>query len=123
MQSPEQRQLREVRRFLPSIKKPRPHYPTHQQDVTTHHQPAIQPPVGEDNASHMRHIKVLQMEERKVSPDKNVISDLMKRTFHYGRQEIIEEPKMVQQLIKVYPSLKRSNQVCTHRAYIIHALF
>ena len=104
-------------------KKPRPHYPTHQQDVATHHQPAIEPPVGENNASHMRHLKMLQLEERKVSPDRNVISDLMKRTFHYRRLEIIEEPKMVQQLIKVHPSLKRCNQVCTYRVYIIHVLF
>ena len=98
----------------------RPHYPTHQRDVATHHQPAIEPPVGEDNASHMRHLKMLQLEERKVSPDRNVISDLMKRTFHYRRLEIIEEPKMVQQLTKVYPSLKRCNQVCMWRILFMY---
>ena len=47
---------------------------------------------GEDKSSHDRHIKLLLMEERKVSPDMNIVADLMKRTFAIRRAGIIEEP-------------------------------
>ena len=39
-------------------------------------------PAAEDEASHLKHVKKLQLEERKVSPDRNVVADLMNRTFH-----------------------------------------
>lgn len=54
-------------------KKPRAHYPQAQSVPAT-----LQPVAGEDKASHLRHVKMLQMEERKVSPDKNAITELMK---------------------------------------------
>ena len=52
---------------------------------------------------------MLQMEERKVSPDKNAITGLMKQIFFY-RSEIIEEPQLVKDVVKTYPSLKRYDQ-------------
>lgn len=88
----------------PVQKKPRAHYPS---QSMAH----LVIPLGEDEASHSRHIKMLQLEERKVSPDKNVVADLMKRTFHFRRSEILEQPQLVQELIKTYPSLKRCDQV------------
>ena len=66
---------------------------------------------GEDKNSHDRHVKLMQLEERKVSPDLNILADLMKRTFSIRRTEIIDEPQPVHQLLKAYPSLRRSNQV------------
>ena len=90
----------------PVKKKPRVHYPS---IVPTAH--AV-PPVGEDKASHTRHVKILQLEERKMAPDKNVVADLMIKTFHFRRCEILEEPQPVQELLKMYPSMKRYNQVC-----------
>lgn len=68
-------------------------------------------PLGEDRASFSRHLKLLQHEECKVSPDKSVISDLTRRTFPFRRQDIQEQPQPLEELLKTYPSLKRSDQV------------
>ena len=65
-------------------KKPREHYPLQPQNMST----AIQPPAGEDKASHVRHVKMLQIEERKVSPDKNIVTDLMKRSYNNWSKRI-----------------------------------
>lgn len=62
-------------------------------------------------ASHLRHIKVLQQEEKKLSPNKRIITDLMVRTYPLRRKEIMEDPQPIQQLFITYPSLKRSEQV------------
>ena len=69
-------------------------------------------PAGEDMASHRRHLKVLQLEEKKVTPNKHVVADLMARTYPFRRQEIMEHPQLLEQLLKTYPSLQRSEQVC-----------
>ena len=66
---------------------------------------------GEDKNSHDRHVKLLQMEEKKLSPDLNIVADLMKRTFSIRRAGILDEPQPVYQLLKVYPSLRRYDQV------------
>ena len=68
-------------------------------------------PPGEDNAVYLRHIRMLQHEERKVSPGKRVISDLTRRTYPFRRQEILERPQLIRNLLQTYPSLKRSEQV------------
>lgn len=68
-------------------------------------------PPGEDMASHLRHVKVLQQEEKKISPNKRIIFDLMARTYPYRRKEILEQPQPIRQLFKMYPPLKRSEQV------------
>jgi len=85
----------------PPVKK-KPHYPSQSMPAAA---------VGEDKASHSRHVKMLQSEERKVSPDKNVVADLMSRTFYFRRSEILEQPQLVQELLKTYPSMKRYDQV------------
>ena len=71
--------------------------------------PAIPP--GEDEASCARHIKLLQLEHQKPSPDKHVVATLMSRTFAFRRREIIEQPKPIPQILKTYPSLKKAEQV------------
>lgn len=71
-------------------------------------------PCGEDKASHLRHVKLLQQEERKLVPNKGVVSDLMGRTYPFRRQEIEDHPLPVEELLKTYPSLKRSEQVAIH---------
>ena len=84
--------------------------------------PAIPP--GEDEASCVRHIKLLQLEHQKPSPDKHVVLEhqkpspdkhvvatLMSRTFAFRRREIIEQPKPIPQILKTYPSLKKAEQV------------
>lgn len=68
-------------------------------------------PAGEDQASHRRHLKILQLEENKVTPNKRTVADLMARTYPFRRQEILEQPQLLEQLLKTYPSLKRPEQV------------
>ena len=66
---------------------------------------------SEDEASCARHAKFLQLEYQKVSPDKHAINSLMDRTYPFRRQEILECPKPIQQILKVYPPLKKIDQV------------
>ena len=77
-------------------------------------------PKGEDEASYLRHLKVLQQEEKKMSPNKQVIADLMTRTFPFRRKEILEEPSSMDQLLKKFPSLKRTEQVTNDLKSIIN---
>ena len=64
-------------------------------------------PPSEDEASCVRHTKFLQLEYQKVSTDKHTINTLMDRTYPFRRQEILECPKPIQQILKVYPPLKK----------------
>ena len=50
---------------------------------------------GEDKSWHDRHIKLLQLEERKVTPDMNIMADLIKGTFVIRIAGIFEEPQPV----------------------------
>ena len=89
------------------VKKPKlQHFPKYPEA------PAIPP--GEDEASCARHIKLLQLEHQKPSPDKHVVATLMSRTFAFRRREIIEQPKPIPQILKTYPSLKKAEQVCSY---------
>ena len=45
---------------------------------------------GEDEASHDRHVKMLKSECKKVNPSKMVYGELMKRTFAFRRQMVME---------------------------------
>ena len=94
---------------LPAKKKPalKPQYPSQ------YPSPEQCGPPTEDEASHLMHVKKLLLEERRVSPDKNTVGDLMRRTFHFRRCEILKQPQLVQELLKIYPSLKRCDQVRT----------
>ena len=86
------------------VKKPKlQHFPKYPEA------PAIPP--GKDEASCARHIKLLQLEHQKPSPDKHVVATLMSRTFAFRRHEIIEQPKPITQILKTYPSLKKAEQV------------
>lgn len=76
-------------------------------------------PLGEDVASHNRHVKVLQQEEKKMSPNKCIISDLMAKTYPFRRREILDEPQAIQQLLVTYPSLKRSEQVINSHDFAV----
>ena len=68
-------------------------------------------PPGEDSASCRTHLKMLQQEERKVFPDKKVISELMRRMYTFRRQEILEQPQLIVNLLQAYPFLKQSEQI------------
>ena len=74
--------------------------------------PAIPP--GEDEAASLRHIKKLQLEYQKASPDKHVVAMLMSRTYPFRRKKILEEQSAMSQILKVYPPLKKSEEVGNH---------
>ncbi len=68
-------------------------------------------PVGEDEASSKRHQRMLLMEEKKLNRNKQTVSLLMSRTFTFRRNDITKNPKPVQDILRLYPSLKRFDQV------------
>lgn len=74
-------------------------------------------PKSEDEASYARHIKRLQLEGKKLSPDKHVIATLMDVTYPWRRHEILEKPKQIIEVLKFYPPLKNIEQV-----YILYAM-
>ena len=55
-----------------------------------------------------------------MSPNKQVIADLMIRSFPFRRKEILEEPSSMDQLLKKFPSLKRTEQVANDLKSIIN---
>ena len=65
-------------------------------------------PKSEDDASYTRHLKRLQLEGKKPSPDKHVVTTLMDVTYPLRRHEILEKPKRIP---KIYPPLKNIEQV------------
>jgi len=68
-------------------------------------------PPGEDEAAYLRHIKKLQLEYQKASPDKHVAAVLMSRTYPFRRKKILEEENAVSEILKLYPPLKKSEEV------------
>lgn len=75
-------------------------------------------PASEDDASYARHIKRLQLEAKKPSPDKQVIATLMHLTYPLRRHEILEKPKPIVEILKVYAPLKKVEQVHVYACYI-----
>ena len=66
-------------------------------------------PPGEDEAASLRHIKKLQLEYQKPSPDKHVAAVLMRRTYPFRCKTILEEQSALSEL---YPPLKKSEGYC-----------
>ena len=53
--------------------------------------PAVpSPPEGEDEASMLGHIKQLQLEEKKMAPNRVIVDDLMAKIFSYWCQELLQ---------------------------------
>ena len=75
------------------------------------------PGVGEDEASHNRRVAQLKSECKKANPNKYTYQDLMKRTFSFRRQMLLEKPISVQELMSTYPAVKNPDEV--HVAYKI----
>lgn len=75
-------------------------------------------PPSEDEASCARHMKFLQLEYQKASPDKHIINSLMDRTYPFRRKEMLQQPKPIQQILKDYPPLKKIEQVAACMLHI-----
>ena len=73
--------------------------------------PCIADGVGEDEASHDRHVKILSLEWKKHKPNKHAISELMRRTFVVRRQRILSSPVAVDSLLGSYPPLRQYGEV------------
>ena len=69
------------------------------------------PGIGEDEASHKRHVTLLKAECKKANPNKYTYQDLMKRTFSFRRQMLLENPISVEQLMADYPAMKFPDEV------------
>ncbi len=64
-----------------------------------------------DESAVERHMKLLQKEEKKVSPSKHIISELMDKTFNHRRRDLLEGVLPVSKIISIYPALSRSHHV------------
>lgn len=91
---------------LPASKKMKPEFKQFPQIFS---EPEIPP--GEDEVSNARNQKMLMLEEKKLNPNKKTISVLMSRTFAFRRHDIMTTAKPFGELLKLYPSLKRVEQV------------
>ena len=77
-------------------------------------------PIGEDAASQQRHLKVLQSELKKVNPNRQVVKELMKRTFPTRRKFILDGNGLtVQEILLTYPALKDPAEVCILYHFLI----
>ena len=68
-------------------------------------------PVGEDEASQLRHEKVLKAEMKKVNPNKQTVKELMRRSFFLIREKVINGLGSVQDILGFYPALKCPDEV------------
>ena len=68
-------------------------------------------PVGEDEASQLRHEKVLKVEMKKVNPNKQTVRELMRRSFFLRREKIVAGLGSVQDVLAFYPALKYPEEV------------
>ena len=78
--------------------------------------PALLRSPGHDNslATYARNAKVLQEEEAKPSPNKEVVMDLMKKTFFNRRNNTLKASTSIVTMLKTFPSLKNYSQVSVH---------
>lgn len=78
--------------------------------------PILQPPIDYDDNSAMyeMNLRMLQKEEEKPNPNKEVVLDLMEKTFFIRRQNILKTPTSVASLLKTFPSLKNHIQVSVY---------
>lgn len=74
-------------------------------------------PAGEDEHSYKRNQKLLLSEERKLNPNKQMVCVLMGRTFAFRRRDLLKNPYPITEVLKMYPSLRRIDQVHTHLTY------
>ena len=88
----------------------------------TYAEPSI--PAGEDEDSYRRNQKMLLSEERKINPNKKTISVLMDRTYAFRRHSMLGSPKPLKEVLKIYPSLRRLEQVyINHECCIVFEVF
>lgn len=75
--------------------------------------PVLHPYDGynKDPSTHERNLMLLQEEEEKLHPNREVMMDIMKKTFYIRRQNILKASVSVSNLLKIYPLLRNYNEV------------
>ena len=68
-------------------------------------------PPGEDSSSNIRNQKLLNLEDKKMNVNKSKIKVLMDRTYAFRRADIMKNCRPIKEVLKVYPSLRRVEQV------------
>ena len=72
-------------------------------------------PSYDDNlVAYERNVEALQEEEANLSPKKEVVMDLMKKTFFIRRKNVLIGQTSVVSLLQIFPSLKNHSQVSVH---------
>ena len=66
-----------------------------------------------ESSAHERNVRALQEEEEKLHPNEDIVTNLMKNTFFIRRQNILKASISVTNLLRIYPSLRKYNQVST----------
>ena len=61
---------------------------------------------GEDMASFARHNSQLKTEARKTKPNRSMVKELMSISFAMRRNNTIEDPKPLNEVLIQYPFLK-----------------
>lgn len=84
--------------------------------IFTPRPPVLQPPVHYDNslATFEMNLMILQGEEKKPNPNREMVMDLMEKTFFIRRQNILKTTTSVASLLKMFPSLRNHIQVSVH---------
>ena len=73
--------------------------------------PVFTLPCGEDEASIVRHTKMLKNEMKKVNPNKQIIQKLMEKTFVTRRKEILDGMGTVHDILSTHSALKYPEEV------------
>ena len=68
-------------------------------------------PEGEDEASLERHLKKLKEEMKRPTPSKNIVRELMRRTFPLRRRIIMDGTEILSSILQTYPALKFPDEV------------
>ena len=76
-------------------------------------------PPGEDETSYSRNQSILISESKKNKPNPTVINSLMKLTFPFRRNKILQESNDLKEILSVFPYLKNTKQVSIETITII----
>lgn len=89
--------------------------------VFTPRPPELRPPADYDDSSatYEMNLRMLQVEERKPNPNREMVMSLMEKTFFIRRRNILKALTSVSSLLETFPSLRNYIQVSTYMCILI----
>ena len=94
------------------------HHPSRKREysVFTPRPPTLEPSTEYDHSllAYERNLRILQQQVEVSNPDKEVVMDLMEKTFYMRRQNILKASTSVAGLLKTFPCLRSHVQVSKH---------